>query len=115
MDDLYENLKIHSNYSDATLENDIALIFMKNATENILSWSFISLIQLPLPADGETNLLNRDSTVAGFGRTSDSSATNSQFLQHITVPIISNARCAENYQTYDTNICVNATNRKSIW
>ncbi|KAG5668684.1 hypothetical protein PVAND_016613 [Polypedilum vanderplanki] len=104
------DVKIHSGYNDNYLTNDIAMIYLRTATESILN-AYIGTIPLP-KSHVNTNLDGRSSIVSGFGKTSDNS-TSSQFLKYVQLYITSNSVCEQVYgpnYVRDTNICVATTN-----
>ncbi|KAG5668683.1 hypothetical protein PVAND_016612 [Polypedilum vanderplanki] len=110
---LKSDVKVHSSYNYTNFVNDIAMIYLRTATESIYN-AYIGTIPLP-KSHVNTNLDGRSSIVSGFGRTSDNS-TQSQFLKYVQLYIASNSVCEGIYGTNvvrDTNICVATTTTAS--
>ncbi|KAG5669666.1 hypothetical protein PVAND_017549 [Polypedilum vanderplanki] len=109
-------IHLHEKYNDNTLSNDISLIFLSDAPSNLLEFSHIGIIPLPIQSDAEINLIGKIASVSGFGRTSDSGSA-SNVLRNTTAPIMSNAQCALTFGPYilNSNLCLdtNGTNAGS--
>uniref|UniRef100_A0A182K9L9 Peptidase S1 domain-containing protein n=1 Tax=Anopheles christyi TaxID=43041 RepID=A0A182K9L9_9DIPT len=80
---------IHPNYNPSNLNNDIGLIRL---SEPMPLGGNIQVVALPEANLSET-FLNRQATVSGFGRTSDSIPTISNTLNFVHLNIISNIQC----------------------
>ncbi|KZM26923.1 Trypsin [Ascochyta rabiei] len=100
------SIKVHPNFDESTLNNDIAI--WKLATP-ISTSSTIGYVTLPAansdPASGSTT------TVAGWGTTS-SGGSSPTTLRKVDVPIVSRATCRQNYsaaEITDNMICAGLT------
>ncbi|KAG5668687.1 hypothetical protein PVAND_016616 [Polypedilum vanderplanki] len=109
----FSYIKMHPYYDDDTLQNDISLMFLKRATEELLTFPNVALVALPTFENIGANLTNRDGTVCGFGRTSDSSNLSSNILRYIVRPIISYKECSKIFQISSSIICLNTQGGKS--
>nr|QRN45220.1 collagenase 1-like [Tineola bisselliella] len=82
---------IHANYNPRNLNNDIAII-------TIRSVGFTNIIQSIPRATGTSTFAGASAIASGFGRTSDHQGiTQAQFLSHVTIPVITNAQCAQTF------------------
>lgn len=84
---------------------------MPNAPDNLLTFSGIGLIPLPT-TQVNTNLVGMMGTASGWGRYSDMSQSQSQFLKYVALPIVANTVCSSVYGTTvvrDTNLCTSTT------
>jgi hypothetical protein len=109
------DVRMHPYYDDDTLENDIAMIFMTGASEDLLGLPFVSVVSLPRLWDLGVNLTSRDGTVCGFGRTSDSSSDSSSLLRYIVRPIISTEACERVFDIFPSNLCIDTSGGQSTW
>ncbi|CAG7667387.1 unnamed protein product, partial [Allacma fusca] len=79
---------VHPSYNFFTYEHDLALIKLESPV--ILS---PHIIPICLPGNDDL-LINENATVSGWGRLSEGGQL-PNFLQHVTVPILSNSKCRE--------------------
>uniref|UniRef100_A0A182IN32 Peptidase S1 domain-containing protein n=1 Tax=Anopheles atroparvus TaxID=41427 RepID=A0A182IN32_ANOAO len=95
---------IHPAYNPGNLNNDIGLIRL---SQPVPLGGNIQAVSLPEANLAET-FLNREATVSGFGRTSDSIPTISTTLNFVNLNIISNIECMGVYGAatiIDSTIC----------
>jgi secreted trypsin-like serine protease len=110
------DLILHPHYDPNDLSHDIAMIRLRNSRENILAHPHVDLIQLPSAVDVNSNLVGMNGTVSGFGVTSDSSNRSpSEELRFVSMPIMSNARCALTFGPFIRNfhLCVDTIGSRS--
>jgi hypothetical protein len=62
-----QHITLHERYDDATLANDIALIFLATAPENLLEMPYVGAVGLPIVGDAEVDLVGVVASVSGFG------------------------------------------------
>ncbi|KNC24639.1 hypothetical protein FF38_01176 [Lucilia cuprina] len=96
---------IHPDYNDNDLTDDLALIELPsvlNFTNNIQP------IELVSTSEASNDFVGAKCYVTGFGRTSENSKENSEWLQWTTLEIINNTICADEFHEADiedTIIC----------
>jgi len=92
------DLKIeHEDYNPATLENDIALLFLDREAV------FNSLVRnISVPPQGSDVTVGKSCVISGWGTTSETATSSPSILQHANVPVLSNRKC----QTYLRSIRV---------
>ena len=79
---------VHPSYNFFTYEHDLALIKLESP---VILTPHINPICLP---GNDDLLINENATVSGWGRLSEGGQL-PHILQHVTVPILSNAKCRE--------------------
>ncbi|XP_059473962.1 brachyurin-like [Neocloeon triangulifer] len=84
---------VHENYSDQTLNNDIALLKLPVQVE--LS-KFVQVVRLPAAADATKNFAKQKCTISGWGKTGDDKGT-SDDLKFLKRMIVENTVCASLY------------------
>jgi secreted trypsin-like serine protease len=101
------NYRIHANYNPSNLNNDIAILLVPTAwTHN----AHIQPTRLPTAFASEL-FVGETATVSGWGRVTNTGAT-SAVLRVTTVPVITNAACAQVFGTsviVASVICVSTT------
>lgn len=106
---------LHSSYNSLTLANDIALIRISGAPSNLASYQYVGLIDLPTNIS-TTTLTGYSGTASGWGRYSDLSNSQSQFLKYVALPIVANSVCESVYGSSvvrSSNICTSTTSSAS--
>ena len=64
-------MKIHEDFNPEYFQNNLAIIFINEIAENVLSRPTIGLINLPTASDASVNLAGRIATISGYGATND--------------------------------------------
>lgn len=103
---------VHESYQRAGVVNDIALVRLVNTIKND---PMVGVVQLPTKADHSLALEGKLATIAGFGRTSDTSGP-SQQLRWVQAPIAPNEKCEKVFgkaNVRETNICLDTTGGRS--
>lgn len=106
------NMITHESFNSVNLWNDIALVRL---VSTIINHPDVGIVSLPSRSEVSVNLEGRLATIAGFGRTSDTSGP-SQFLRYIQVPIVANSVCEKVFgvtNVRDTNLCLDTSSGKS--
>ena len=106
------NMISHENYVANGVVNDIALLRLVNTIKNDPNVGIVSL-----PSKSEVNVVldYKIATIAGFGKTSDTSGP-SQFLRYINANIVPNSVCEKVFGVANvraTNVCLEGTQGKS--
>ncbi|XP_070496664.1 brachyurin-like [Chironomus tepperi] len=101
------NYRIHANYNPSNLNNDIAILLVPTV------WTHNAAVQpTRLPTAFASELfVGETATVSGWGRVTNTGAT-SAVLRVTTVPVITNAACAQVFGTsvvVASVICVSTT------
>jgi secreted trypsin-like serine protease len=109
-----EHIIVHPTFNPYLLTNDIALVYLDEAPDDLLDREHVATLALPSESDVDVNLEAIDATVSGFGRENDTSGP-STYLNYVTMPIIPNDIC---YRTFPRNVlsssvCTNTTGGKS--
>lgn len=110
------NFISHPLYNSTSLSHDIALLRIPNARISLLDHANVGLVDLPLPTDVFVDLIGRNSTVSGYGVTSDGQNRQpSDVLRFITLKIISNVECVRTFGSFITaeNLCVDTSHGRS--
>ncbi|CAG9806534.1 unnamed protein product [Chironomus riparius] len=98
----------NGDYEHSIFENDIGLIFVQGATENILG-SRINIIRLP---NANANFTDHFGLVTGFGFVGDNdNAIQSMELRFAIMPITTRESCVQQHGTSvitDNHICANS-------
>ncbi|KAL7018273.1 hypothetical protein ACKWTF_010700 [Chironomus riparius] len=108
-----QDVIIHQDYDDSTLINDIAMIKLVDAPEDLFFDSSVAPISLPFEY---YDLVNQTGTVIGFGRESDNSSAISEVLKFNTLNVITNEECASYYVpgvVHETNLCAETNSEAS--
>lgn len=106
------HLIMHENYNSSNVSNDIAVIRLINTIANDPN---VGIVKLPTRADALVALEGKLSTIAGFGRTTDTSNP-SQFLRWVQAPIAPNEMCEKVFgkaNVRETNVCLDTTGGRS--
>lgn len=108
-----EHLIVHPNFDRRFLKNDIALVYLDDATEDILDHEHIELAQIPTFEEGSLDLTGMESTLSGFGITEDGKS--SKILKYANLTIISNEECFETFPSYigSSSLCTATSVRAS--
>ncbi|XP_046969199.1 collagenase-like [Vanessa cardui] len=94
------NVQMHANYNEATLNNDVAII----VTSHI---NFNNNIQPIAIATGSNNYAGTWATAAGFGATGDNVGISiNQVKKHVNLQVITNAVCTN---TFGNNVVIAST------
>ena len=104
----------HELYNPRTIENDIALIFMANAPNDLFTLNnFVRGIPLPISSDDTINLAGSIATISGYGKVNNTHASSN--LQWAQAPIITNALCSNTYPGIikNGNICISTVDKRS--
>lgn len=96
--------KIHENYNDDTLDNDIALIYVPDLLKHIPD---VKPIKLATDEQFFKNLEGREITLMGFGRTGSFEPISENF-KFVVTTVGESEECDEKYRGYDDyqHICV---------
>lgn len=103
---------MHENYNSSNVSNDIAVIRLINTIANDPN---VGIVKLPTRADALVALEGKLSTIAGFGRTTDTSNP-SQYLRWVQAPIAPNEMCEKVFgkaNVRETNVCLDTTGGRS--
>lgn len=106
------NMIMHESYDPTTLANDIALVRLLSTIKNDPN---VGIVQLPSRLDSTVTLDGMVATIAGFGRTSDTTGP-SQILKWVQGPIAPNDACVKvfgRYNVRDTNLCLSTAGGRS--
>ncbi|KAL7018269.1 hypothetical protein ACKWTF_010697 [Chironomus riparius] len=104
----HSDMHVHPQYNASALRNDIALVNLVNAPNDLLSKPYVGMIQLPTQP---VNLVDFLGSISGFGQTSDNSSYASNVLKQNSLRVITNVRCSAYYVVGaidDTHICAEA-------
>nr|ACR15991.1 serine protease 23 [Mamestra configurata] len=109
------NVVMHGSWNPSWIRNDVAMIRLNS---NVGLNNNIAVIALPSGSQLNENFAGENAIASGFGRTADGSAgaiTTNQGLNHVTVPVITNAVCRSSFPLYvtDSNICVSGAGGRS--
>ncbi|XP_067644988.1 collagenase-like [Eurosta solidaginis] len=107
------NIKVHPEFDTETARNDIALIKIPAVRYS----AAIQSVSLPKRVSRYPTYVNKAVVASGWGRTSDTSTSNSPVLQFANFKVISNELCAEVYGSsfIDTGkICTATVNRIGV-
>lgn len=107
---------IHQNFSLSTFTNNIALIYVNEMPESIMTSANIKTVQLPTEDDLKTNLTGRDGVVSGFGITSPTVTSSNATLYHITNKILPKSSCeaVPLYTVTESTLCFDTAGNRSI-
>lgn len=103
---------MHENYDANALINDIALIRLLSTIKSDVN---VGYVDLPTRSEASNVLDGTMATIAGFGRTTDTTGP-SQLLRWVQAPIVSNEKCEKVFgkaNVKDTNLCLDTTGGKS--
>jgi len=93
----------HPNYSPSTLQNDVAVLSILSTFEQGVRWtSWVLPACLPAPDQPLLYQAGTKGTVSGWGLLDEQDRYMSPNLQHVTVPIMSQAECQAAYQGLTT-------------
>ncbi|XP_070508577.1 brachyurin-like isoform X2 [Chironomus tepperi] len=108
-----KHLIVHPNFDARYLKNDIGLIFLQDAEEDLLLHEHIETLEIPSFDEGAQDLIGRESILSGFGLTEDGVA--SKVLKYAKLKIISNEECYATFPAYivSTNLCTATSLRGS--
>ena len=103
----------HPEFEPKFLRNDIGLIFLQDAEEDLLNHEHIGILQIPSFDEGAIDLIGRETILSGFGLTEEGSA--SKVLKYAKLQIISNEECYATFPAYivSSNLCTAADFRAS--
>jgi len=96
---------IHPNFEAKFLKNDIGLIYLQDAEEDLLNHEHIDVIEVPSFDEGAQDLIGKQSILSGFGLTEEGVA--SKVLKYAKLQIISNEECYATFPAYivSSNLC----------
>lgn len=96
----------HEEYNDATIFNDVGLIYLRDTASDIFNSLNLGPVNLPRPGDENFSLVDRWLILSGFGRYNDTAS--SPNLNYGTAPGIPNSACAAVFGSIvtDGNICI---------
>jgi transmembrane serine protease 9 len=107
------HIHVHPNYKRDTLENDIALIYVESAPEDLSKKSNTAAVKLPAENQETIGMMG---TISGFGAVMNFGII-SPILRYTILQIVNNTVCSEAYQVdvlkRDTNLCLATTNTSS--
>ncbi|XP_026283514.1 brachyurin-like [Frankliniella occidentalis] len=104
---------VHPEWDAEKTANDIALIKLPNAAK--LN-EYVQLTRIPSKQRAEASLWNKNATMSGWGKPSDSAESISPVLRFVVTRIVSNYYCNFRYMFLiikDTNICASGFSGKS--
>ncbi|XP_025835992.1 brachyurin-like [Agrilus planipennis] len=107
------NYKLHEQYNNNTLENDLAMVYLPTpANLN----RYVQLIALPSRADVSNSFVGSEARASGWGFTSSSGNDISAVLRYINVPVISNDVCRRTFNQLvrAATICSSGEGRKGL-
>ncbi|XP_022826471.1 collagenase-like [Spodoptera litura] len=106
------SVTMHGSWNPSLIRNDIAMINLPSAVSTSANIGFIAL-----PSGNEINnqFVGATGTASGFGITRDGGSV-SGALNHVNLPVISNAVCRETFTIYiqSSNICTSGANGRNI-
>lgn len=107
VDQLPNSFRIHEQYNPRTFANDIALIIM---TERLPLNQFMQPISIPTGAEIDLLFVGENTSVYGWGFTSDISRSLSEFPKVAVNRVISNTQCSATFGEFinPTNICMSS-------
>lgn len=99
------SFRIHEQYNPRTFANDIALIIL---AERLPSNQFMQPISIPTGAEIDLLFVGENVSVYGWGFTSETSRSLSEFPKVAVNRVISNAQCAATFNDFilPTNMCM---------
>ncbi|XP_013163367.1 PREDICTED: collagenase-like [Papilio xuthus] len=101
----------HKDYNRRTLINDIALLMLPTVTFS----ANVAPVRLPSGALLKRDMAGRAAQAIGFGLTKDGGrVTNDQFLNHVTLKVISNEVCGRTFYIKNSQMCTSGAGGKSI-
>lgn len=100
----------HPDYNETTRSNDIGLIFLSDATPQVLESDFIDVVNLPIM---DSNLIGHQAVISGFGSTGGFEM--SEVLNAVEVRIVENQFCVDAFGYYatDANLCTETDGGRS--
>ncbi|XP_071512845.1 trypsin-1-like [Panulirus ornatus] len=93
-----EQVISHPRYNSRTMDNDIALLKLRDSLEFSRE-----VAPVCLPPDLDNQYVGVTATVTGWGATSEGSSLSPQ-LQEVDVPVLSNAVCSSSYSSITSNM-----------
>ncbi|XP_035437462.1 collagenase [Spodoptera frugiperda] len=106
------SVTMHGSWSPSMIRNDIAMINLPSAVSTSSTIGFIAL-----PSGNEINnqFVGFTGTASGFGITRDGGSV-SGAMNHVNLPVISNAVCWETFTIYiqASNICTSGAGGRNI-
>lgn len=98
----------HENYMPNLIRNDVGVIYMENARDDIFSTPYIQPIALPIEGDANVDLTGRIIEMSGFGMMDDQDR--STVLRYGYAPAITTAECQATFGVLNVqaqHLCVN--------
>lgn len=114
----YNHFIIHNNYNIMNHEDpftdNIGLVFLQKGGDFLLNIKNIAAIELPIDY-ANLDFLGLDATAAGFGAIEDPQNSSSQYLRHVSMPVISTESCNIIYEgaVDDFEICTDTSGGRS--
>jgi secreted trypsin-like serine protease len=102
------NFIVHPDRNADDFSNDIGVLRMDEAPDNLLSSAYVDVVTLPNSSQMEIDLTGAIGTISGFGRVNNSVTSLSPRLLWAEAPIMDNAECAISYGPFvrRTNLCI---------
>jgi hypothetical protein len=106
-------LIVHPEFEARFLRNDIGLIHLKDATEDLLNHEHIDVVNIPSFDEGNLDFVNMQGTLSGFGLTEDGKS--SIVLKFVRLMIITQEECEHTFPGFivSSTLCVATSIRAS--
>ncbi|XP_018329769.1 brachyurin-like [Agrilus planipennis] len=102
--------KVHEQFSKATLENDLGVIYLPTPAKIN---RYVQLIALPSRADASNSFAGSKAIMCGWGDTSDNAVALNVILRCVNVTILTNDKCNEVASGFiNSNICTSGSGKK---
>nr|ACR15980.1 serine protease 29 [Mamestra configurata] len=105
------NVVMHGSWNPSLIRNDVAMIRLNS---NVGLNNNIALIALPSGSQLNENFAGENAIASGFGLTNDGGSVSGN-LNHVTLPVITNAVCRNSFPLIiqNSNICTSGAGGRS--
>ncbi|XP_046400892.1 transmembrane protease serine 9-like [Ischnura elegans] len=102
------DVTVHEDYDPDTINNDISLLRLPKSAQVT---QYVNIIALPPRSMQGDDLVGQKLTVSGWGKQSDSASGIGEFLNYVTMPVMTNEECSNTFGDVITpsKICTDTT------